>query len=219
MKKLTVALCFFAFTCFASAQSLDAVLARMDQAAPDFRGVSANVRMAQFTAILSDTTNESGTFEMQKQKNGDVRALLKLGSQWLFFERKTVRIYYPKVNAYQDYDMGKNLGNALNSFLLLGFGTSGKQLAQSYNIKFEGTEKVAGQDTSKLLLVPKDKKVLEHLDRVEVWIPANGANPVQQQFYEPSGNWRKLTYSNTVLNPPVHGVLELQLPPGAKKQG
>ena len=47
---------------------------------------------------------------------------------------------------------------------------------------------------------------------------AGRANPVQQQFYEPSGNNRKLTYSNIQLNPPIVGTLELKLPPGVEKQ-
>jgi outer membrane lipoprotein-sorting protein len=106
----------------------------------------------------------------------------------------------------------------INEFLLLGFGSSGKELAQSYNITFEGSEKVAGQNTSKLLLIPKDQKVLEHLSKAEVWFPDEAAYPVQQQFYEPSGNYRKATYSKIQLNPAIQGNLELQLPPGAKRQ-
>ncbi len=49
-------------------------------------------------------------------------------------------------------------------------------------------------------------------------MPNNVAYPIQQQFYEPSGNYRNVTYSNVKLNPSIKGGLDLKLPPGAKKQ-
>ena len=52
-----------------------------------------------------------------------------------------------------------------------------------------------------------------------MWIPKDAAYPIQQQVYEPSGNYRIVTYSNVKLNPPMKGNLELKLPSGVKKQG
>jgi outer membrane lipoprotein-sorting protein len=222
MKNLLVALCLSVCVRTCPAQSVDAVLARMDQAAPSFHSMSADVQMLTFTALLSDKTIESGTLEMQRLKPDDVRAVLKFtgaqsSSPWLGFQGKTLRLYYPKLNTYQDIPVGKD-SNVLNQYLLLGFGSSGKELAQSYTITFLGTEKVAGQDTSKLLLLPRDQAVKQRLKKVTMWIPNNGANPVQQQFEEPSGNYRLLTYTNITLNPKIKGTLELKLPSGTKKE-
>ncbi len=220
MKNFLFPLCLLVAGATLKAQTVDDVLARMDKAAPDFHAISASVEMTTYTAILSDTTKENGTLKMQRLKAGDVRAIIQFSGEDardIAFLGKIVRIYYPNLNTYQDYDLGKN-SNVLNQFLLLGFGSSGKELAQSYNIKFEGSEKVADRQTSKLLLVPKDQKVLEHLQKVEVWIPDDAAYPVQQQFYEPSGNWRRATYTQIQLNPQIQGILELQLPSGAKRQ-
>lgn len=204
------------------AQSVDAVLGRMDAAAPKFRGMTADVQMKTFTAILSDTTVETGTLKMQRLKSGDVRAIIDFSGQTdareIAFLGSIVRIYYPNLHAYQDYEVGKNT-DVLNQFLLLGFGSSGRQLAQSYQITMEGSEKLAGRDATKLLLVPKDEKVKQHLAKIEMWIPGDAAFPIQQQFYEPSGNYRIVTYTNMNINPAMHGVLELKLPRGVKKQG
>lgn len=204
------------------AQSVDAVLARMDQAAPVFRGMTADVEMKTYTAILSDTTTERGTLKMQRLKSGEVRAIIDFSAQQdarvIAFLGKIVRIYYPKLPAYQDYAVGKNT-DVLNQFLLLGFGSSGKQLAQSYQITMEGSEKLAGRDTTKLLLMPNDPKVKEHLTKIEMWVPNDAAYPIQQQFYEPSGNYRIVSYTNVKINPPMHGVLELKMPSGVKRQG
>ena len=222
MKTLSVSFCLLAVAVVAMAQSVEAVLARMDKAAPSFRAMTADVQMKTFTAILSDTTTENGILKMQRLKTGDVRAIIDFSGQTdarvIAFLGSIVRIYYPNLKAYQDYEVGKN-SDVLNQFLLLGFGSSGRQLAQSYQITMEGSEKVAGQDTTKLLLIPKDQKVKEHLAKIEMWVPADAAYPVQQQFYEPSGNYRIVTYTNIKLNPQFHGTLELKLPKGVKKQG
>ena len=221
MKNLLLALCLLRLAVDSRAESVDAILARMDQAAPNFHAMSADVQMVTYTAILSDKTTETGTLKMQRLKGNDVRAIIDFSAETdarvIAFLGKIVRIYYPKLKTYQDYEVGKNT-QVLNQFLLLGFGSSGKELARSYDITCEGSEDVGGQTTTKLLLVPKDPKVKERLTKVEMWIPKDAAYPLQQQFYEPSGNYRKVTYSNIQLNPPMTGTLELKLPPGAKKQ-
>jgi outer membrane lipoprotein-sorting protein len=218
MKTLLAGFCLAAFAVTLSADSaLDAILARMDKAAPNFRGMTAEVNMVEYQKILDDHTTDQGSLAMQR-KGKDVRAVLTFPDRVIGFLGKVVKIYWPKLGTYQDYEIGKN-SDVLNQFLLLGFGSSGRELAQSYNITLIGNEKVAGQDVSKLVLIPKDPKVQERLTKIEVWIPLDGANPVQQQFYEPSGNWRKVTYSNILLNPAMPGTLEMKLPPGIKRQG
>ena len=221
MKSLSVALCLWVSATLCPAQNLDAVLARMDKAAPSFHAMSADVKMVTYTALLKDTTDETGTIKMQRIKPGNVRAILTFNgaqsaSPWLGFYGKTLRVYYPAMHTYQDFPVGKE-SNVLNQYLLLGFGSSGKELAQSYTITFLGAEKVAGKDTSMLQLDPKDPDVKEKLKKVIVWIPNNEANPVQQQFWEPSGNFRKITYSGISLDPKINGTLELQLPSGVSK--
>jgi outer membrane lipoprotein-sorting protein len=219
MKTVIAGLCLAAFaaTLKSDPAALDAILARMDQAAPSFHSMSADVDMVEYQKIIDDRTTDKGTLQMQRTGKG-VRAIVTFPDRVIGFFGKTVRLYQPKLAVYQDYDIGKNT-DVLNQFLLLGFGSSGKELAQSYNITLVGTENVAGRDTSKLSLIPKDPKVAERLTKVEIWIPNDAANPVQQQFYEPSGNWRKVTYSKIVINPPITGTLEMKLPPGVKKQG
>lgn len=205
----------------AGADSKEAILTRMDKAAPEFRGVSANVDMITYTAILGDKTNEKGTLQMQKKSGGEVRAIIAFtgatDSRKIAFSGKLVRIYYPQTNAYQDYDLGKNSG-VLNQFLLLGFGSSGKDLEKAYTITAEGQEKVAGTDATKLRLVPRDPKVQEKLSKILIWIPDGGASPVKQQFFEPNDNYRLVEYSNIALNPAGQENLALQLPLGAQRQ-
>jgi outer membrane lipoprotein-sorting protein len=219
MKTAIAGLCLAAFaaTLKSDPAALDAILARMDKAAPGFHAMSADVNMIEYQKIIDDRTTDIGSLQMQRTGK-DVRAIVTFPDRVIGFFGKTIRIYFPKLNQVKNYDIGKNT-DVLNQFLLLGFGSSGKELAQSYKITLVGTENVAGRDTSKLTHIPKDNQVAERLTKIEIWIPNDAANPVQQQFYEPSGNWRKVTYSNIVINPPITGTLEMKLPPGVKKQG
>jgi len=222
MKKLILALNLIALAPALNAESVSAILARMDQAAPNFHAITAEMQMVTYTAILSDTTTEKGTLKMQRLKATDVRAILDFSAQKdspriIAFAGKTVRIYYPQTNSFQDFQLAKS-SQALNQFLLLGFGSSGSDLARSYDITAEGSENIGASATTKLLLIPKDPKVKERLTKIEMWMPSDAAYPLQQQFYEPSGNYRKVTYSNIQLNPPIQGTLELKLPSGVTKQ-
>jgi len=213
-------LCMLAASLSLPAESVDSILSRMDQAAPLFHGMSADIHMVTYTAIIGDKTEENGTFKMQRKK-GAFRAIIDFSGQTdareIAFLGNIIRMYYPKLKMYQDYDVGKN-SNVLNQFLLLGFGSSGKELAQSYDISAGGTENVAGVETTKLLLLPKAAEVKQRLLKIEMWMPANAAYPVQQQFYEPSGNYERVTYSNVKLNPSIKGNLELKLPSGVKRK-
>ena len=166
---------------------METILARMDAAAPGFHGMSADIEMLTWTKVIDDKIVENGTLRMQRGKNNSVRAVIDFSGQKdsareIGFLGKVIRIYYPNLNVYQDYDMGKN-SDVLNQFLLLGFGSSGHELAQNYDVKADGVEKVAGVTTTKLLLVPKDPKAREHLSKIAMWIPEGESNPIQQQFF------------------------------------
>jgi outer membrane lipoprotein-sorting protein len=225
MRKLLVGLCLLAAPLISKAEDVSVILARMNADAPGLHSMSANIQMVTLTAVIDDKITDDGTMRMKKGKNGSIRAVIDFSGQKdpsqsreIGFFGKTVRIYFPITNYYQDYDLGKN-SDVLNQFLLLGFGTSGDELAKSYTITLEGTEKVAGVNTSKLLLIPIDPKVKEHLSKVEIWIPEGGSNPVQQQFYEgSSGNYRLVTYANVVLNPSIKGDLDIEMRKDVKKR-
>jgi outer membrane lipoprotein-sorting protein len=200
-------------------QDVDSVLQRMNQAAPAFKAMIADLKMVTYTKILDDKATETGTVTMQRFRKNDTRAVIEFSGEsarTLTLQAKTVRIYYPNLKQYQDYDVGKTVN--VNQFLLLGFGSSGKELSANYDIKSAGAEKIAGVDTTKLILTPKDKKAQEHLKTAEIWVPNNSPNPVQQRFNEASGNYRLVTYSNIHINPRLPQDIQLTVPSGATQK-
>ena len=160
---------------------------------------------------------------MQRQKDKGTRAIIDFSGQSdarvIWFFGKTIRIYYPKLKHYQDYDVGKS-SDLLNQFLLLGFGSSGKELTESYDIAEAGDETVAGQQTTKLVLTPKAAKVKRNAEQDRGLDSTGDGLSVQQKFFKPSGDDFTTIYSNIKINPPsMKRPLEFKLPAGTKKQG
>jgi outer membrane lipoprotein-sorting protein len=196
------------------------VLARMDAAAESFRGISAKISRVMHTAIINDNSTDGGTFRMIK-KGKDVRVLIQLDRpepKSIAFDTRTAQIFNPKTNTVQVIDLGKQK-SLVEQFLLLGFGSSGKELSKNYEIKYLGEESISSQKASRLELTPKSAKVREHYSKIELWIAANGGHPVQQKLNEPSGNYMLMTYIDIKLNPALTASeLELKLPPDVKRE-
>ena len=73
-------------------------------------------------------------------------------------------------------------------------------MLKSFEVKYLGSEKVNGMDTAKLDLVPKSQRVRNTFDHIVLWIdPARGVS-VQQQLFEPAGDYRLAKYSDIELN-------------------
>jgi outer membrane lipoprotein-sorting protein len=73
-------------------------------------------------------------------------------------------------------------------------------MLKSFDVKYLGTETIDGVSTSKLELTPKSERVHNIFSKILLWIdPARGIS-VQQQFFEPSGDYRLAKYSNIQVN-------------------
>jgi outer membrane lipoprotein-sorting protein len=86
---------------------------------------------------------------------------------------------------------------------MLGFGASGKELQEKWDITYDGPEAVDGVQTAKLELVPKDPAVREKLPKVILWMDTGRAVSLKQYFDEGNGQSRTCHYTNIKLNGPL----------------
>jgi outer membrane lipoprotein-sorting protein len=93
----------------------------------------------------------------------------------------------------------------VDTFLTLGFGGRGHDLAKSFDVKLDGTETIGGTRTAKLELVPKNAQAKNAANRILLWIDVARGVSVQQQFFEPSGDYRLAKYSDIKLNQNLPG--------------
>jgi len=204
-----------------SAATLEQTLKAMDQSAASFRSMSSRIRRVAHTAVINEDNVDTGMIRLKRGKSGDLRMLVELNEpdqKSVAFQGRKLEIYFPKIQTVQEYDVGKNR-DLLEQFLLLGFGSSGRDLAANYTMKALSTETVSGAETTRIELIPKSKQVLEHLKKVELWISDSGGYPLQQKFYLPGGDYTLVTYSEVHINPNLSDAdLKLKLPKGVKRE-
>lgn len=203
------------------AETLESVLARMDAAAATFRSMTAQLKQVSHTAVINDTTTETGVVFMKRPKPNDTRLLIDFrqpNPRSAAFRGNKGEIYYPKIQTVHEYDL-RRYKSLVDQYLLLGFGSTSRDLRKNYNLKLLGEEQVLGKNTARLELIPKSKEALEHLRKVEMWIPAGEGYPIQQKFYYPSGDYHLASYSDLRWNPDLSDdAVTLKLPKGVKRE-
>jgi len=193
----------------------------MDSAATSFRGMTAKIRMISYTAIIKETTEESGTITLRSPKPRTVVALIdfeKPDKKSFSFRDKKAQIYLPKINTVQEYDLGK-YDSLLTQGLLIGFGTSSKDLQKNYTISGGTDETIEGLKTSKLELVPTAETIRQHITRIELWVGTDTGLPVQEKLYRKSGDYTHIVYSEMKLQSNLTDEqVKLKLPGNVKKE-
>jgi outer membrane lipoprotein-sorting protein len=205
----------------AIAAPLDDALARLDKAAIGFRGLTASIKKSTYTAIIKESNEESGTMTLFRPKPKDLRMLVefdKPDTRAVSFQNRKIQIFYPKLMTVQEYDLGKQ-ASLVDQFLLLGFGTSSKELQQSYDIKLTGEEALPGGKADRLELVPKSEEARKSVKRIEIWVSQTDGVTVQQKVHQPSRDYVLISYSDIKLNPAMtEDSVKLKLPKGVKKE-
>ena len=203
----------------ASSEPLTDILARMDQAASEFRSLSAQMKRVQFTAVLSESSEMDGELRLRRAKGGTegVIEFQQPEKRTVVIKGKSVQIYYPKANTVEIYDASKYSSN-MDQILLLGFGTSSAELKKSYDFKDGGAQKIGGVATTRLELTPKSAELQKLITKIELWIPEGQSNPIRAKFSEPSKNYELVDYSDIKVNPPLpESAFALTLPDKVKK--
>ena len=179
---------------------LDRVLTQMDAAARNFRTTEASVAWDQYQKVIDETDTEKGKIYFRREGSEIQMAadFVEPDKKYVIYSGGKVQVYQPKIDQVNEYNPGKN--RDLESFLVLGFGGSGHDLLKSYEVKFLGSETVNGIAAEKLDLTPKSARLKNNIARIVLWIdPARGIS-VQQQLFEPSGDYHLSKYSEIQIN-------------------
>ena len=204
----------------ATNDNLQQVLARMDKAAKDFKSMTAHVTYVQHTEVLNENDTETGTATMKKVQAGEVQGLVDFTSpdrKTITFEKRHLQEYLPKIKTVQVFDLAKH-GEQLDQFLMMGFGTSGTELAKDYDMTVVGSDSSQGQAAIHLQLIPRAADVRQYVQKLELWIPEQGdPYPLHEKILEPSGDYLMVTYTNLTINPALSpDALKLKLPAGVQ---
>src|SRR6266550_505214 len=185
----------------ANSAGVERVLAEIDTASKSFRSAEASFVWDQYQKVIDETDTQKGRIYFRRQ-DGEIQMAADISEpdkKYILYSGGKVQVYQPKIDQVTEYNPGKNRSD-LESFLVLGFGGSGHDLLKSYDVKSLGTETVGGTEAAKLELIPKSAHLRNNIARILLWIdPARGVS-VQQQFFEPGGDYRLAKYSDIQLN-------------------
>jgi outer membrane lipoprotein-sorting protein len=206
----------------ASQDPLAAVFARMDQAAARFKDMTADMKKVSYMAVLKEETVDIGKIAVKVPKRHEYRMLINFtepDEKQVQLWGTKVDVYYPKTKIDQDMDLGKTNRAIIETFVLLGFGSNSKDLQDAYSVKYGGPETVAGQKTTRIELVPKNREVANQFPKFELWISDETGISVQQKMYQRGGDYSLATYTNMKINQNLpDSAVKLNLPRGVEHQ-
>jgi outer membrane lipoprotein-sorting protein len=201
------------------ADSISEVLARMDRAAKEFKAVTADVKRTNYTAVLDESKESSGTMALRRTKNGN-ELLAKFSEPDPYdvqLSGHTAKKYSPRANTVEIYDTNK-LATA-QKMMLVGFGIPAADLRKDYDMKSVGSENIGSVSTTHIELTPKSAEVHKnYAAKIDLWIPDGQPNPIREKVTEPSKDYLLWNYSNLKVNPPLpDSAFRINLPPGVKE--
>ena len=179
--------------------TLENVLKQLDSQAAEFRSLTADLERTKVTVVVNDKSTESGHILVRRDARmrieltqPDPRTILRDGDNFY--------LYNPKIHRVEEYNLGKKK-SVLDQFFLLGFGTSGTSLKQSYTISVQGEVMLDNRKVILLELLPTTDEVKRQLSKIQLWLDESTWLPAQQQFFEMgSGDNFIVRYKNMERN-------------------
>jgi outer membrane lipoprotein-sorting protein len=183
------------------AATLDSVLQKMDAAAANFQTTQADFVWDQYQRVVDETDTQKGTVYYRRSgKEIEMMADIKEPEQkFLLYKDGKLQVYQPKIEQVIQYTAGAN-HNEIESYLVLGFGGSGQDLKNSFDVTYLGEETVDNVATAKLHLTPKSEKVRNYFTEAFLWIDLNRGISLQQKFMQSQGDYRLAKYSAVRVN-------------------
>jgi len=186
-----------------AADDVQQVLHELDDAAAKFRSAQADF---EFDAVETDpipiTDTQKGTVYYERKGNDfEMAAHInevngKPVPKVYSYSDGKLRLFEPMIDQVTTITKASNYG----SYIMLGFGASGKALAEKWDVKALGAETIDGVKTEKLELTAKDPTVRKNLPKVTIWVDTTRGVSLKQVFDEGSGQHRDCHYFNFKMN-------------------
>jgi hypothetical protein len=182
-----------------SAEDKDSVLRKLDAASLRFHAAIADFEAdAVQTDPIPDRDVQKGTvYFVRKGKDFQVAAHIReengkpapkvygrFGGQFKLFDEKSNQL-----------TISNNFGR-YESYLRLGFGASGKELEEKWDIRYLGSDTLDNVKTEKLELIARDADVRKMFPKVIVWMDTDRGVSLKIHFDEGPGQYRDCFYFN-----------------------
>jgi outer membrane lipoprotein-sorting protein len=187
---------------------LDEVLRQMDEASAKFQSAQADFRWDIYERVVKQTTTQNGIIYFKKVgSQTEMGAVIAPPSaRTIEYKNGTLRIFDPGTDHVTTLSAGTNRAQ-YETFLTLGFGGNGRDLAKAWTITDLGTESMSDGEKSvevaKLDLVSKEQSVRNLFTHITIWIDPKRALTLKQQFFTPAEDQKTATYTRIRYNQKV----------------
>lgn len=181
---------------------LEAILAKLDETGAKFRTAEAKFTWTMFNSVINDVAEtQTGTIYFRRSaKDVQMAAYIdKPDTKQVIFSEGKIKVYQPKTAIVDVYDASAHR-EEFETFLVLGFGSSGEDIRKSFDVNYSGEETIDGTEAAKLELVPKSEKIKQHFPQIILWIDPQRGISVQEKLLEANGDYRLAKYFDIKLN-------------------
>jgi outer membrane lipoprotein-sorting protein len=185
---------------------LERVLHQLDVAADGFHTASADFEFdSTMTDPVPDTDVQKGIIYYERkgtrgtdfQMAAHIREINeKPATRMYSYSDGHLRLFEPAINKVTTITKASDY----SSYILLGFGARGRELADKWEIAYKGPETIDGVRTEMLELVAKDPAVRKNVPRVTIWVDPKRGVSLRQLWDEGPGQSRNCKYFNIRLN-------------------
>lgn len=184
-------------------EDLEVVLDEMDHSCTTFSSAQGDFEWLNYQKVVDETEKQSGKVHFRRSGKGgtNVEAMFDVASpapKQILFKSGVIDLYNPKIDQITEYVPEKHQAD-VDAFLNLGFGSCGHELLKAYKVKMAGWETVDGTRTAKIELTPLSPKVQSMFTQFVLWIDPRRDIPLQQQVFEPSGDYWRAHYTGFIL--------------------
>lgn len=197
---------------------LQKVLSEMDAAAAKFQSAQADFAWDQYTAVVQSHDVQKGTIAFRRA-SGAIEMIVHVKTDDDQPSLKDVLYKGGQIDFYQPalkQDTVLNASSNEERYLTLGFGSSGKELAATWNISYQGKETIDGVETAKLDLTAKQPGNSQ-FSHITVWVDTKRSVPLKQQVFQAGGDYHTAVYTNITLNNVPESAFALHLAPGTQR--
>jgi len=184
--------------------ALEKVLIQMDESSANFKTAQVDFVWDQYQKVVDEHDIQKGTgwFKRDNKETKMAAEIKTPEKKQIVYADGKIRFYQPRIDQVTEYEAASHK-TEVESFLVLGFGGRGHDMAKAFHLKLLGHETINGVDCAKLELVPRSDKVLNMFARILLWIDTKNDVSLKQEAFEPSGDNRIAIYTNLQMNNPI----------------
>lgn len=200
-------------------QLLTGILAKMEKAHKELKSLRAQIIQEKTNSQIGTKDKDYGTL-LYKPSSGKNKGKLRIdytkpSNNIASVNGDTFVFYQPKLNQAIKSPLAKVAKGRTNGYApLIGLDGSLRGLLEAYNVEYIQDEKIDGQDSAHLRLIPKASGSFAS---VELWVNNQTYLPTMQKFNERNGDFTVVKLTNIQQNLALNdSEFDVKLPNGTK---